>query len=77
MGLDPEDGQIDVEDVLRRWDPVDVEETNENGLAVVTSTHRLRNEAKLIGFSKNCLEECLPGTRCGRLCRAVQWAARR
>jgi hypothetical protein len=75
MGVDLEKGeQVDVEEVLRRWDPVGEYEyqrgIREDGMKVLTSKVRETklgyNEetdelySQLIGFSKKAVEDCLP-----------------
>ncbi|WVQ79670.1 hypothetical protein IAT38_001770 [Cryptococcus sp. DSM 104549] len=67
MGVDVEKGQqVDVEDVLRRWDAVDPapfqgeEKADGNGLEVKSSKHRLKIEPVLLGVSPRALQETLP-----------------
>ena len=73
MGVDLDNGgQVSVEDVLARWDPVDEtkdspppEKNGHNGdlhtdLRTLTSPHRSKLEAHLLGISPLALEECLP-----------------
>jgi len=72
MGVDIENGgQVSVEDVLRQWDPVEPEHfvngdaPGENGLRVVTSPHRSKMEAELLGVSASALAESLPHLNVG------------
>ena len=67
MGVDIENGgQVSVEDVLKRWDPVEPEELvnghapADNGLRVVTSPFRLKLDAHLLGVCASTLAESLP-----------------
>lgn len=61
LGADVDKGQgVDVEDVLRRWDPVDSEGASENGLALGSSKHRLKLEPILLGVSEYARAEVLP-----------------
>lgn len=64
MGVDIEGGgQVSVEDVLARWDLVEEGEKGEkgeNGLRVITSPHRLKLEAHLLGISGSTLVDSLP-----------------
>ncbi|ORY26317.1 hypothetical protein BCR39DRAFT_258354 [Naematelia encephala] len=58
MGVEVDDegqGQVSVEDVLRRWDPVDTA-----GEGVKSSKHRLKLEPELLGVSAATLGDCLP-----------------
>ncbi|WWD17013.1 hypothetical protein CI109_101449 [Kwoniella shandongensis] len=62
LGVDVDKGQqVNVEDVLRRWDPVDVQNDEaENGLKVMSSGHRLKFEPILLGISPSALKDSLP-----------------
>ncbi|KLT45391.1 UPF0061-domain-containing protein [Cutaneotrichosporon oleaginosum] len=61
LGADVDKGDgVDVEDVLRRWDPVDKEEKGDNGLALGSSVHRLKLEPILLGVSEFARAEVLP-----------------
>lgn len=61
LGSDVDKGQgVDVEDVLRRWDPVDFEGASNNGLALGSSKHRLKLEPILLGVSEFARAEVLP-----------------
>jgi len=61
LGVDVDKGQgVSVEDVLRRWDPVDVESTEENGLRVASSAHRLKLEPVILGVAEAARKEVLP-----------------
>ena len=68
MGVDIDNGgQVDVEDVLRRWDldetPVDTPESDgesSNVLRLRTSKHRSKLESQIIGISSRALEDSLP-----------------
>ncbi|BEJ16378.1 hypothetical protein CspHIS471_0509830 [Cutaneotrichosporon sp. HIS471] len=61
LGADVDKGEgVDVEDVLRRWDPVDKEEKGDNGLALGSSAHRLKLEPILLGVSEIARAEVLP-----------------
>ncbi|KAK8864677.1 hypothetical protein IAR55_001929 [Kwoniella newhampshirensis] len=70
MGVDVDQGeQVNVEDVLRRWDPVEVQDNdgqeNGNGLKVMSSAHRLKCEPILLGVSPSALEDSLPHLNVG------------
>ncbi|WRT66658.1 uncharacterized protein IL334_003618 [Kwoniella shivajii] len=69
MGVDVDKGgQVNVEDVLRRWDPVNLEHTGiphdseeeTNGLNTFTSDHRMKLDPILLGISTNTLRDSLP-----------------
>lgn len=64
MGVDLSKGQqVNVEDVLRRWDAVDFEEQGQesgNGLRLGSSTHRKKLEPVLLGVSSSTLRDSLP-----------------
>ena len=68
MGVDIDNGgQVDVEDVLRRWDlddtSVDASESageSSNGLRVRTSKHRSKLQSQILGISTRALEDSLP-----------------
>lgn len=61
MGVDlSAGGQVNVEDVLRRWDPVNVVSEGENGLNVMTSQHRSLPRPELLGVSASAIEASLP-----------------
>lgn len=64
LGADVDKGDgVDIEDVLRRWDPVDVEisgEENGNGLNVTSSKHRLKLAPVVLGVSEFARQDCLP-----------------
>ncbi|OCF60968.1 hypothetical protein L486_00612 [Kwoniella mangroviensis CBS 10435] len=69
MGVDVEKGeQIDVEDVLRRWDPIKLDHTGiphdtedeTNGLNTYSSDHRLKLAPILLGISASTLKDSLP-----------------
>ncbi len=78
MGVDMDNGgQVSMEDVLKRWDPVEEQgekmRKSENGLKVVTSPHRLKLEAYLLGISASILADSLPHLNVGdavELCNA-------
>ena len=67
MGVDVDKGdQVSVDDVLRRWDPVEPEHLvngdapADNGLRVVTSPHRSKLDVKILGMSRAALNDSLP-----------------
>lgn len=61
MGVDLAKGdQVSVEEVLRRWDPVEVVSEGENGLNVVTSGHRSKPRPELLGVSESAIKASLP-----------------
>ena len=67
MGVDTgSGGQVSIEDVLRRWEPIEPEELAnghapaENGLRVVTSPFRLKLDTHLLGISSSTLVDSLP-----------------
>ncbi|GMK55209.1 hypothetical protein CspeluHIS016_0202650 [Cutaneotrichosporon spelunceum] len=61
LGADVDKGEgVDVEDVLRRWDPVDKEDILDNGLRLASSAHRLKLEPILLGVSEIARAEMLP-----------------
>lgn len=62
LGVDVDKGQgVSVEDVLRRWDPVDVESTaQENGLQIASSAHRLKLEPVVLGVAEAARKDVLP-----------------
>ncbi|ORX35615.1 hypothetical protein BD324DRAFT_652165 [Kockovaella imperatae] len=66
MGVNVDAGeQVDVEDVLRRWDVEDSSwqssgESSRNGLQLRTSKHRAKLEGHLIGVSPMALRDSLP-----------------
>jgi len=61
MGIDiSSGGQVSAEDVLARYDAVDVVSTHENGLSTMTSKQRLKQQPVLLGFSEDALKASLP-----------------
>jgi hypothetical protein len=61
MGVDVEQGQqVNVEDVLARWDPVDPVSADSGDVRRYTSNHRLKLEAYLLGVSQGTLDDSLP-----------------
>lgn len=65
MGVDVDAGQqVNVEDVLKRWDAVDSvdqeAESSKSALQRWTSDHRLKLESYLLGVSQGTLEDSLP-----------------
>ena len=83
MGGDIDNGgQVDAEDVLRRWDPVDSAEVQEvktegmgNGLNVMTSKFRDKLESQLLGISPSALVDSLPHLDVGdavELCNGIE-----
>nr|XP_019046563.1 hypothetical protein I302_05313 [Kwoniella bestiolae CBS 10118]OCF25493.1 hypothetical protein I302_05313 [Kwoniella bestiolae CBS 10118] len=69
MGVDVEKGQqVNVEDVLKRWDPINLEHTGiphdpeeeSNGLNTFSSDHRMKPNPILLGISTSTLKDALP-----------------
>jgi len=81
MGVDIESGgKVSAEDVLARWDPADVVGPDakdlrggDNGLQVLSSTHRSKLKPVLLGLSGKAAQDCLPHLDIGdadELCNA-------
>lgn len=61
MGVNVDAGEaVEVEDVLGRWDPVDLEPAADSGLKLGSSKHRLKQEPILLGVSEVARREILP-----------------